>query len=498
MGKETPKKDALKATPAQVLEFLFQAAGKQRKDMIPEDNFYREFGFEDGAARLGWVIPPSWSDIERALDLFSRLGTMKGKSCFVFSGMGGSINTVKALIEILGRKGMTRLYTIDSLDPLGLKELLSIGELSGTLVVGISKSGTTKETGDLLAAMKERFQKENLDYREHFLWLTDPPQGRMKIERAGWEGVEFLPIQVDNSTDIGGRFTAPHSLIFLIPLFLLLQQDMRRLKGIWDTYLSVRKKRLAEAVRMAEELARKGSNYFAIGLAEELASAMETWTIQLFQESLGSKIQDFNPKTIVCTHDVLPRGFTQVEFNISSGSAVVDAMVNMYLLQVLVGAFAYYRGINFVTQPEVEVYKKKMAEVSFGELPRGKKVTLDAFTQSLRATGRVADRRFIEAVCYWHLSMKQREALQKTLLDAFPEKEVLVFAGSDWNHHSYQAASKNQDTLFLILTRPEYMPSVEGISTRTLEMNVATLRTIAHATYETLKDKAAFAEINDL
>ncbi len=500
LGKESSRKDAPRATSAQVLGYLLQAAGRPTKDIIPESNSFREIGFEDGIARLGWVIPPSWRDVERALNLFNGLDIVKGKTCFVFSGMGGSINTIKALIDILGEKGRTRLHTIDSLDPLALKELLfSIGDLSQALVIGISKSGTTKETRDLLMTLRERFRKEGLDYREHFLWLTDLPQGRMKIEEADWHGVRFLPIQADNGTDIGGRFTAPHTLIFLVPLFLLLHQDMQRLKELWDAYLSVRERQLLEAVRRAEELALKGSGYFAIALAEGLASALETWAIQLFQESLGSKIQDFNPKTLVLTREAVPRDFTRVEFNISSGSAAVDAMTNMYLLQVLVAAFAYHRGINFVTQPQVEVYKKKMAEVSFGELPRVKKTTLDVLTRSLEATGqRIEQKRFIEAVCYWYLITGQREAVQKTLMDAFPGKEVLVFAGSDWNHHSYQAASKNQDTFFLVLARSEYALDVEGISAGTLEMNVATLRTIAYATYETLKDKAAYAEISDL
>ena len=384
LDTESSMKEAARTMPVQVLEYLAKAAGKL-KDGIPQSNRYREIGFEEESARLGWVIPPSWKSIEKALSDFGKLDIVKEKTCFVFSGMGGSVNTIKALIDLLGRKSRARIYTIDSLDPLALKELLfSVGDISQVLFIGISKSGTTKETRDLLMTLREKFRREGLDYREHFLWLTDLPQGGVRLEEAGWSGIHLLPIQIDNGSDIGGRFTAPHTLIFLIPMFLLLGQDIQQLKGFWQTYEGLREKFFLEAARKAQELVLKETNYFAIVFKKELASAMETWTIQLFQESLGSKVLGFSPKTLVLTQEAVPSDFTPVEFNISSGSAVMDSTVNMYLLQVLAAVFSYYRGINFVTQPEVEVYKKKMAEISSMEIPRAEKMTLHELTKKLK------------------------------------------------------------------------------------------------------------------
>jgi len=98
--------------------------------------------------------------------------------------------------------------------------------------------------------------------------------------------------------------------------------------------------------------------------------------------------------------------------------------------------------------------------------------------------------RFLETVCYWHLQEDQKRTLQRVLEAAFPDHDVFVFAGSEWNHESYQAASWNDDTLFILLTKHDYERQVEGISTPTLTENLDTLRAIAHATYETLKNKA--------
>lgn len=66
------------------------------------------------------------------------------------------------------------------------------------------------------------------------------------------------------------------------------------------------------------------------------------------------------------------------------------------------------------------------------------------------------------------------------------ELEILVFSGSDWNHHSYQAASKNQDTLYVFLIKKEYVDHIDGISEHTLRNNAKTLQKIALATQKTL------------
>lgn len=490
-------KALLDISPEKELSYLLQASGVRAKDQIPKSNLYREIGFEDGNARLGWVIPPSWQDIERRLREFLGLDVTRGKTNFIFSGMGGSINTIKALIQIVASQGIIKLYTIGSLDPAALRELLSqVDDLSKTLVVGISKSGTTKETQDLLRALRERFHAQNLDHKNHFLWLTDLPQGEQQIRNAGWKAVEVLPIQLDGGTDIGGRFTAPHTLIFLIPLLLLLNNDLSRLKLLWDEYISLREKLIFETTGKAHELAKKDSQYFGIIVEEELTQALETWIIQLFQESLGSKISNFNPKTMVVAPKTLPEGFETIILDTTSSNIIVEAMLNMYLFQAFVAVFAYYKGINFVTQPEVEIYKRKMKEVSSERIPQAERIATARLVERIRKLlQRDPKVKFLEVVCYWNLKDEEKNSFRQTLKTAFPDREVLVFMGSDWNHHSYQAASRNEDTLFVILTKDSYEHQIKGISTKTLEENINALKTIAYATYETLKEKAGFIEV---
>ena len=476
------------------LSALIQASGKQIQDEIPEANLYRKIGFEGKTSRLGWVIPPDWQDVERTLSGFLSLSVVRDSNHFIFSSMGGSINTIKALIHILSDQSTIKLNTIDNLDPDALREILSsVNDLSKTLVIGISKSGTTKETCLLLKALKEWFQAQNLDYRDHFLWLTDVPQGKQNIERAGWKDTCVIPIQVDKGIDVGGRFAAPHTLIFLIPLLLLLNKKLNKIKTLWNAYLCLREEFILEASRKAYQSACKGTHHFAIVLEENLIPALETWVIQLFQEALGSKIVGFNPKTVVADSETRPEGFEALRFEIPSSSIIIKTMLQMHLLQLFVAIFAYYKGINFVKQPEVETYKRKMKEVHPQKTPKAEVVTTSKLIERIRET--IKDRpqlRFLETVCYWHIEEGQRRNIKHILKDAFPDIESFVFIGTNWNHHSYQAASWNDDTLYIILIKQDYEKQIEGISTQTLNENLTTLKTIAYATYETLKSKAVF------
>jgi hypothetical protein len=196
-------KALLGTSPEKELAELIQASKKQTREEIPEANRYRTIGFEEENARLGWIIPPNWQDIKRRLDEFLNLSVVKDKTCCILSGMGGSINTIKALNQMLGDQSSIRLQTIDSLDPATLREVLSSAiALSKTLVIGISKSGTTKETQLILKAFKERFKAQQLDYRDHFLWFTDIPRGKQNIEKAEWEDINIFPIQVDKRNDL--------------------------------------------------------------------------------------------------------------------------------------------------------------------------------------------------------------------------------------------------------------------------------------------------------
>jgi glucose-6-phosphate isomerase len=441
---------------------------------------------DNGVDRRGWARQPSWEkEIKPKLKQFLEIA--EDKTDFVFIGMGGSINTVKAVGKILENEGENKVFTLDSLDPEAIKELRPKIDPAKTLVVGISKSGTTRETAQLANTLK--------DICGDFLWLTDPAN-EGKIKKGDWENTPVLPIQVDNKADIGGRFTAPHTLISFLPLLILNNKDLNKVEEIWNEYITCSNDLVETTIDTAKLLDSSVSN-FAICLPENLCPALETWIIQLFQESLGSKKDGYNPKTMVVNKDQIPEDFDLIAWDIETSEEVVRAMTTMYLAQVLVAQIALNQTINFVNQPGVEKYKEEMRNMADGKTPEAKMTTLDELTTKIEEKIKENDYKFIEAVCYWHLKEDERQKLKVKLEERFGDKIVLVFTGSDWNHHSYQAADQNKDTLFLILTKPNYLDSIKNIDGKKLKENIEDLKIIAGATYKTISDKSIFLSLTN-
>jgi hypothetical protein len=253
---------------------------------------------------------------------------------------------------------------------------------------------------------------------------------------------------------------------------------------------------MREAAQKSQTLAEHNTSHFAIVLEVELLNALETWIIQLFQESLGSKIPGYNPKTVVTSSDFVPDGFEKLYFNVTHPNIICRAMGIMYLLQLFVALFSFEKGINFVNQPEVESYKSEMKEVPLIERPEGGKINALRLVDELKSSHLIKQVKFLEVVSYWYLQEEERKNIRQTLAAAFPGKEIFVFAGSDWNHHSYQAASKNLDTLFIILIKGTYESQVTGVSKEAIMENTNVLKMIAKATFKTLKQKAIFLVMN--
>ena len=100
------------------------------------------------------------------------------------------------------------------------------------------------------------------------------------------------------------------------------------------------------------------------------------------------------------------------------------------------------------------------------------------------------EHRFIEVVLYFYPDLKAREAVREVFTRNFPQRLIFIFVGSDWNHHSYQAAFGSKDTFYVLLTTSFYESQIADISKDTLTKNTDTLQVIAEATYLTIKDKS--------
>lgn len=464
---------------------LLAAIGKEKSKISP-DNPYRELAFDGDNARLGWVESVSFSMIKKTLNDVSDI--LEGKDKFIFVGMGGSVNGIKPLIALFGDHSF---YTLDSLDPKALALLLEeLNDLDKTLVVAISKSGTTKETQSLAATLREVFlNKYGKDkWAKHFLWLNDPGSV-VKVDSYGWESVKKINIQFDGGSDVGGRFSSPNTAIFILPLYLLLKRDIKALEKVYKTFTSLKADLHQRACMLCDKSMDKSNAYFSPVVEGKARSALIPWIVQLFQESLGSKIEGLAVKTIIGKkHD---EAFFPIRMGIEVGEEAASLMCQMYFFQLFVTYYSGCHNINFVTQEYVEKYKNQMRKlesesktqdsVQVGDIEDVISIVKERITES---------QKFIEIVLYFHPLSSLMERIEKIFEKKFPEKVVLAFVGSDWNHQSYQAAFGSRDTFFVLLGLESYCEEVEGVSKNTLLKNIETLQTIAKATYLTIKDKS--------
>ncbi|MFC1599205.1 ROK family protein, partial [Candidatus Omnitrophota bacterium] len=504
--------EVIMSYPRYIYHQLGRAAGKSRP-RIDKENRFRNIGSEGAQARLGWVVPPAWNQVETAFWAL-RYSVLKDKDTFIICSTGNSIFAIETLQSLIGKASNNRILTLDSLDPASLQQVLSqVTDLRKTACIGISKSGKTTEPLRLMLSLREKFEAEGLRCQDHFMWLTDVqredngmPSGRETIAgmrdsegQAVWRNVVTQSIKVDEKVDVDARFSAPHTAGFLLPLAVLLggEEGIHNVKVFYAKYLkyfnSNREELIARATAAAEQIALSDSQNFAIRLKPELASALRPWILSLFLESLGSKQGGFNPKVIV-TSENIPGGFKEIRIDLPQDtSAVVELMLYFYVLQVTVATAAYLRDINFVSHPKVNLYKRLVRDVTDEEISTIEKIDVPGLKRKIIDSLDAKDElKYVEVVCYFHITEEERQQLHAGFESYLGERLIGVFAGTRWNHHSYQSAVDNNNTLYVLLTHDGYQPGPElvGISSETLQENFHILNAIAYATAATLKDKS--------
>jgi len=132
-------------------------------------------------------------------------------------GIGGSalgaIAIRDALLPAFNQK--PRLIVLDNIEPKYTADLFDDLNLSKTLFVVISKSGTTTEPMVLYGLAKERLMKKfPKNYQKHFVFITDPKKGLLR-KIAKKENITTFDIP----PKVGGRFSVLSS-VGLVPAAL--------------------------------------------------------------------------------------------------------------------------------------------------------------------------------------------------------------------------------------------------------------------------------------
>ena len=155
---------------------------------------------------VGWlpVVEQELADVERLLG-FAKDVKQRGFTDLVLLGMGGSSLGPEVFGETFGRQaGWPRFHMLDSTDPTQIKAIEQAVDLSKTLFIVSSKSGSTLEPNIFLDYFLDRVSAEYGSDKagEHFVAVTDP--GSSLERRAKQLGFAHVYYGVPS---IGGRYS---------------------------------------------------------------------------------------------------------------------------------------------------------------------------------------------------------------------------------------------------------------------------------------------------
>ncbi|MPY84273.1 MAG: glucose-6-phosphate isomerase [Actinophytocola sp.] len=220
---------------------------------------------QEAAIRLGWTTlhVTSRQLIGEITELYSELHA-DGIDRVVLAGMGGS----SLAPEVIAATEPVALTVLDTTDPGQVGDALA-GDLTRTVLVVSSKSGTTAETESQRRIFAAAFAEEGIDPASRMVVVTDP--GSPLAELATQEG--YRKVFLADPT-VGGRYSAL-TAFGLVPAGLA-GADVARL--------------LDQAAAAAEQLAPDSTANPAIQLAAVFGAAHEAGAEKLVLTDTGSGI----------------------------------------------------------------------------------------------------------------------------------------------------------------------------------------------------------------
>ncbi|MGB8260636.1 MAG: bifunctional transaldolase/phosoglucose isomerase [Terracidiphilus sp.] len=245
---------------------------------------------------LGWTdIVERQQSQQTALDALAADVRQAGFEHAVLLGMGGSSLCPEVLSVTFGSQpGFPALHIVDSTDPAQVLSVRRAVDLTKTLVIVASKSGSTLEPNVLkqyfFAEMQKAVGAEKAG--SHFLAITDPGSKMEQVARAdGFRHIFY------GDPKIGGRFSALSN--FGIVAACVAGLDTRR--ALAEAAQAVGKAKLPAATNPAVELgllmglaANAGKDKITIFTSPEIYD-LGAWMEQLIAESTGKLGKGITP-----------------------------------------------------------------------------------------------------------------------------------------------------------------------------------------------------------
>jgi glucose-6-phosphate isomerase len=225
--------------------------------------------------RLNWIdLPKTSRDLLPQLDALSAWARSKNLNNFILCGMGGSSLAPEVMAKTFGKK----LTVLDTTDPDQIR--LAIPEnLSESLIIVGSKSGSTIETASQKALFEKLLEDADLEAREHFVIVTDP--GSPLDVTARSSGLRVI----NADPNVGGRFSAL-SAFGLVPAALL-GIDVSVLLDDADVAAQTFTDSNSSAIKIATLIFEQTTQNFSLHDSGSNVPGIGDWIEQLVAESTG-------------------------------------------------------------------------------------------------------------------------------------------------------------------------------------------------------------------
>ncbi len=227
----------------------------------------------EAAIRLNWIdLPESSRDLLLSLDAIC--AKHRDKKNVILCGMGGS----SLGPEVIAQSFNKNLFVLDSTDPAYVAHALDC-DLTSTVVVVSSKSGSTIETASQRALFESAFTSAGLAPQDHIVIVTDPQSPLDKQSRAAG----FSVINAD--PHVGGRFSVL-SAFGLVPAALIDVDASVLLDNASETKRSFLDNPEA-VIDIAYVLSFVAGQYISFTDEDSAMPGLSDWVEQLIAESTG-------------------------------------------------------------------------------------------------------------------------------------------------------------------------------------------------------------------
>jgi len=259
------------------------------------------------ATRLNWVDLPRTS---RTLlpELDALAAKFRNFSRVVLCGMGGS----SLGPEVIAASYKKNLFVLDSTDPQHVAQAIA-GDLSTTVVIVSSKSGSTIETSSQRSLFEESFLTAGLNPIDHMVIVTDPHSPLDQDARARG----FIVVNAD--PDVGGRFSAL-SAFGLVPAALI-GVDVSVLLDSADDAIESFHRAHSTAADVAYLISFFTEQYISLNDADSPLPGLGDWIEQLIAESTGK--DGIGRLPIVIESSTAPVSGTCLSISFSQGGDLV-------------------------------------------------------------------------------------------------------------------------------------------------------------------------------